>query len=160
MAVPNGPGTTTLREPWQGPLLDAVLISAFMWWLFSRTDGSASVVLGIVWVILMLGELYRPLRPVAILTPKEILLNGLRPKQIPWDQIRGITTEKRMGAWRVILDVADAPVLMEAPRTAPLGSRKKFDKAVETIRTQWIAHRGANWSAAEARPAEGGPAES
>lgn len=162
MAVPNAPGMTTLRESWQAPMLDAALLSVFMWILVSRSDGGAQKVFIGIWILILLGELFRVLRPVALLTPTEIKIVGLRPRDIPWGQIRDVTTEKRMGTMRMALMLEDGSrVLMDAPTASLLSRRGKFDKAVEMIRRQWIAQRGPKWSAtdsARSRPTEEGPA--
>ena len=160
MAVPEAPQTETLRESWQGPTLDAVLLTAFMVLLVSRTDGGVEKAIIGLWVLLLLGELYRMWRPVAVLTPTEFQVIGLHPRKVPWAEIREITTEKQLGAWRIVLVLADASrVALDAPRASFVAPRAKLDNAVAKIRRHWLAHRGPNWSPPAAsdspRPAEG-----
>lgn len=158
MASPDAPGTTILRESWQARIYNAVLITAFMWGvLILQSDGTAAIVFTVFWGLLVIGELYRLYRPVAVLTPAEILVNNMRPRKVPWAEIRDVSTVKRLGTQRIVLTLRDdSRLLMEAPTAFFLG-RAKLDKAVTTIRAQWVANRGAGWKAPEpAAPAESG----
>lgn len=158
MASPDAPGTTILRESWQARIYNAILITAFMWGvLILQSDGTAALVFTIFWGLLVLGELYRLYRPVAVLTPAELLVNNMRPRKVPWEQIRDVTSVKRLGTQRIVLTLQDdSRVLMEAPSAFFLG-KGKFDKAMATIRQQWVANRGAGWKAqGPAAPAESG----
>lgn len=155
MAGPDAPGTTTLRESWRARIYNVVLITAFMWWLIMRSDGTAAIVFGGFWVLLVLGELYRLYRPVAILTPAELLVNNMRPRKVPWAELREITSEVRLGSRRIVLILQDdSRVLMEAP-SATLLAKSRFESAVATIRQYWVANRGAGWKARTPAPAAG-----
>jgi hypothetical protein len=161
MAGPDAPGTTTLRESWQPLLLDAVLIGTLMGILIARSDGGARAGFIALSVLLLVGQLYRLRRPVALLSPTEILVNNTRPRTIPWAAVRDVTAEKGFFSRRIVLVLDDATrVIMDGPRASVISPRGRFDRAVETIRGAWVAHRGPAPSAApaESRPADGGPA--
>lgn len=158
MASPDAPGTTILRESWQARIYNVILITAFMWGvLILQSEGTAAIVFAVIWGLLVLGELYRLYRPVAVLTPTEIVVNNMRPRKVPWEQIRDVTSVKRLGTQRIVLTLQDdSRVLMEAPTAFFLG-RAKLEKAMSTIRQQWVANRGAGWRAQEpAAPTESG----
>jgi hypothetical protein len=145
MAAPDAPtsGTTTLRESWEPLLLDTVLIGLFMASLIAKVDGGAAVTLIGVAILLLVGQLYRLRRPVALLTPAEILVNNARPRKLPWATIREVTSEKGLFSRRIVLVLDDASrVRMDGPRASVISPKRKFDAAIETIRSSWLAHRG------------------
>lgn len=147
MGLFDAPGTTLLRDSWQARILNAVLLCVVMLFLISRSEGGAVIALVALWVLLLLGELYRMWRPVALLTPSEIRVLNLRQRQIPWAQIREITTEKRLGTRRIVLVLDDASrVIMDGPSETLLAPRGTLDKAVATIRREWTTHRGSTWA--------------
>ncbi len=157
MAEPGATGTTTLRESWRARIYNVVLITAFMLWLIARSDGTAAIVFGCFGVLLVLGELYRLYRPVAVLSPTELLVNNMRPRKVPWAELREITSEVRLGSRRIVLILQDdSRVLMEAP-TSTLLAKSRFESAIASIRQYWVANRGADWKPREpATPAGSG----
>lgn len=149
------PGSTYVRESWRARIDMKLILVGFLPVLYSRTDGDPHVAWLVFWALLVIGELYRSWRPVATMTPTMIVVNNVRPKEVAWHRIRDITTAKRVGSARIVLEIDNGDrVVMDGP-TGGFLVRGHFDATLEQIRRAWTERRGTSRAADAQQPGSG-----
>ena len=143
------PGTTYLRESWRTRLVMASLPVAVMAGLAAFSEGTVRVLAVIGVVVLLLDELVRLARPVAKLTPTMIVVTAMRPQEVAWHRITGISTMSRFGSQKIVLEIDNGDRVVMAGPTANFLSRGHFNAALEQIRREWQQRRGASRPAAQ-----------
>ncbi|MER6333210.1 hypothetical protein ABT298_28585 [Streptomyces sp. NPDC001034] len=124
---------------------------------FAEGPGSAhptllSRVLGaLVAIALLLGAGFLSLGRGVVLTADHLVVRGLRPRTVPWDEIQGITVERHRGGRRpVVLGADSRRTPLPVPRVGRVLWDSEFEAKIRTLGDWWRAHAETGTTATDA----------
>ncbi|WP_159064505.1 hypothetical protein [Streptomyces olivochromogenes] len=113
--------------------------------LLGRTLGA------LVAISLLLGAGFLSFGRGVILTADHLVIRGLRPRTVPWDEIQGIAVERHRGGRRlVILEASSRRTPLPVPRVGRVLWDSEFEAKIQTLRHWWRTHAEIGTTPAEA----------
>jgi hypothetical protein len=95
----------------------------------------------LVAVSLLLGAGFLSLGRGVILTADDLVIRGLRPRTVPWDEIQGIAVERHRGGRRLVILEADGRrTPLPVPRVGRVLWDSEFEAKIQTLRHWWRTH--------------------
>ncbi|MFF2999322.1 hypothetical protein ACFVTC_32945 [Streptomyces sp. NPDC057950] len=103
--------------------------------LLSRTLGALAA------ISLLLGAGFLSLGRGVTLTADHLVVRGLRPRTVAWDEIQGIAVERHRGGRRpVVLEAGGRRTPLPVPRVGRVLWDSEFETRIRTLRHWWSTH--------------------
>ncbi|MGW1801628.1 hypothetical protein ACWCQN_38370, partial [Streptomyces sp. NPDC001984] len=92
-------------------------------------------------ISLLLGAGFLSFGRGVTLTADHLTIRGLRPRTVPWEEIRAIAVERHRGGRRlVVLEASSRRTPLPAPRVGRLLWDSEFEAKAQTLRHWWQTH--------------------
>jgi hypothetical protein len=102
-------------------------------------------------LLLLLGAGFLSFGRSVLLTADQLTVRGLRPRTVPWGEVRAITVEPRRGGRRIVVTEADGRrTPLPAPRVGLLLWDSEFEAKLGTLRSWWHTRTEAGTPPADA----------